>query len=60
MAFRWRADDGPLIWYLDTPTSPQLKKKHSQSLQIFWIRACQLIRIHSVHPYDEYILQDFS
>ena len=39
MAFRWRANDGPLLWHLDPPSPHQLKKalvflkkkKHCQS-----------------------------
>ena len=27
MEFRWRADDGPLLWYLD-PLSPHQLKRH--------------------------------
>ena len=29
MEFRWRADDGPLLWYLD-PLFPHQLKRHEQ------------------------------
>ena len=42
MAFRWRADDGSLIVYLDPPSSHQQKKScqnWTPSDKTFWIRA---------------------
>ena len=45
MAFRRRANDGPLIVYLDPLSPRQLKRKCCQSWthsdEIFWIRACR-------------------
>ena len=46
MAFRWRADDGPLIVVFGSslPSSSTTKKKRCQSRtpsdKILWIRAC--------------------
>ena len=44
MAFRWRADDGPLLWYLD-PLSPHQLKWHwiffYVRVKTFWIRVCR-------------------
>ena len=44
MEFRWRADDGPLLWYLDplSPHSPHQLKRHEISenvvrVKTFWI-----------------------
>ena len=33
MAFRWRADDGPLLWVFESPN--QLKKQSKKKSQIF-------------------------
>ena len=42
MAFRWRADDGPFSWYIDSPSLINYKKTYqiwTPSDKTFWIRA---------------------
>ena len=45
MEFCWRADDGPLLWYLD-PLSPHQLKRH----EIF-IYIENLVRVKTLDPH---------
>ena len=54
MAFRWRADDGPLIVLFGSSLS--LSKKWTPSEKTFWVRACRTANsrglVHSSFPLD--------